>query len=285
MVVGRGGDQAAAAAEHPRLDPGVVPRGAHLDHRPAGAEAVQRGQPRRPVVLDPEGGVGHAERAEDPLGEELVERLPGGDLDHAAEDVGGDAVVPLRARLEQQRQRRPAVARRRQVHAPGRAGVEAGRAVDRVDRVHPVEPVGEPGGVGEQVPDPHRLGGRDRERVLVRAAGVDAQVGEGRDELADRVGQLQRALLVQHHRGDRGDRLGHREDAPEGVGFDRETFLAVAGAVAGHVRELAVPAHRDQVAGQPPVVDVAGEGAVDPPQPFRVEPYLGRVDLRLESAH
>ena len=41
-----------------------------------------------------EGGVVHAERREDPLGEELAEALPRDDLDDAAEHVGRMAVFP-----------------------------------------------------------------------------------------------------------------------------------------------------------------------------------------------
>ena len=59
---------------------------------------------------------------------------------------------------------RPAQAstRRGEVHARGRAELEAVLAVDAVDRVRVVEAVREPGGVREQVPDPHRL---DRRHV------------------------------------------------------------------------------------------------------------------------
>ena len=139
--------------------------------------------------------------------------------------------------------------------------------------------------MGEQVPDPHWLAGRDRDLPLVRPTGVDADVGEGGDERADPVGQLEGALLVEHHRGDRGDRLGHRVDAPERVGLDRQPGLDVARPVAGNVREAALQAHRDQPAGQAAVVHVPGEVPVDAPQPCRIQAHLSRIDLRLESAH
>jgi len=45
------------------------------------------------------------------------------------------------------------------------------------------------------------------------------------------------------------------------------------------VRDPAVTAHQHQPAGQAPVVDVAGEVAVDPRQPVRVEADLLRLDL------
>ena len=151
--------------------------------------------------------------------------------------------------------------------------------------MHPEEAVGEAGGVGEQVPDPHRLAGRDRDLPLVRTAGVDADMGEGGDERADRIGELEGALLVEHHRGDRGDRLGHRVDAPQRVRLHRQPGFDVARPVAGHMCQVAPPAHRHQPAGQAAVVHVPGEVPVDPPQPFRVQAHLGRVNLGLESAH
>ncbi len=78
-----------------------------------------------------------------------------------------------------------------------------------------VEAVGETRGVGQQVPDPHRLGGRHGHRRLRRAAAEDALVAERLDVAVHRVLQLERALLVEHHRRHRRDRLGHRVDAPQ----------------------------------------------------------------------
>src|SRR5215472_17309379 len=51
------------------------------------------------------------------------------------------------------------------------------------------------------------------------------------------------------------------------------------------MRQAALPAHRDQPAGQAAVIHVPGEVPVDPPKPAGVQAYLGRIDLRLESAH
>ena len=82
-----------------------------------------------------------------------------------------------------------------------------------------------------------RRAGRDGRRR--HPVAVDAQVAEGRDELRHRVEERERALLVEHHRRDRGDRLGHRVDAPDRVGLDRQAGLGVA-----------LPAVRD--VGDPP---------------------------------
>ncbi len=77
---------------------------------------------------------------------------------------------------------------------------------------------------------------------------VDAGVGEGRDEARHRVGQLQRALLVEHHGRDRRDRLGHRVDAPDRVVRDRQPGVEVAQPLVGQVRDAPAAADRDRPA-------------------------------------
>ena len=62
-------------------------------------------------------------------------RLPADHLDDPAEHVDAHRVVPLRARLEQQRQLGEPVADACEVESVGRAPLEAGLAVQRVDRV------------------------------------------------------------------------------------------------------------------------------------------------------
>jgi hypothetical protein len=229
--------------------------------------------------------VGHAERAEDPAREELVQTLPGDDLDDPAEHVGGDRVAPLAARLEQQRHRGELIADSRQVSASRRAPLEAAGAVDRVHRVVAHEAVGETGGVRQQVPDPDRLGGRHGLVADVAAAGEHPDVAERRDVPVERVGQLESAFLVEHHRRDGSDRLGHGVDAPQAVRLNGQPRLDVALPVGGHVRELAVPGDRDEPAGQLLLVHVAGEVPVDAVQSLLIESDLGRLDFGLQSAH
>ncbi len=101
----------------------------------------------------------------------------------------------------------------------------------------------------------------------------------------DRVGQLKAAFLVQHHGRDRGNRLGHRVDPPQGVRLHRQAGLDVALPVAGHVRELAVPGDRDQPARQLLLVDIAREVPADPVEALGVETNLCRLDFCLQSAH
>ena len=80
----------------------------------------------------------------------------------------------------------------------------------------------------EQMPDPDRLGRRDGHGAQRRTLLEDPHTIECRDEAADRIAQVERALLVQHHRRDRGDRLGHRVDAEERVRLHRQSRLDVA---------------------------------------------------------
>jgi hypothetical protein len=124
-------------------------------------------------------------------------------------------------RLEQQRDRRPEVAGLLEADPWQPPEAESGRPVQRVHRVRLMETVGEASGVGEQVPYPHRLRRRDSDRSPVGPGGVDAHIGEGRDVGGYRVGELERALLVQHHRRDRSEGLGHRVQPPHRVGLDR----------------------------------------------------------------
>ena len=95
-------------------------------------------------------------------------------------------------------------------------------AVDAVQRLRVVEAVGQACGVREQVPHPHGLGRRHRERLVLAAAGPDPRVRERGDEALDRVVELERALLPQQHRRDGRDRLGHRVDAELRVELDRQ---------------------------------------------------------------
>ena len=116
-----------------------------------------------------------------------------------------------------------------------------------------------------------------------RARRVDARARRTRDEACDRVLELERALLVQHHRRHRGDRLGHRVDAPAGCRARRAGRpRRRAGPRGRRGRPAPVAGHGDQPAGQPAVVDVAGEVRVDPRQPGgdRSPPRPGRPPRR-----
>src|SRR5262249_11319476 len=87
-----------------------------------GAPAVNRPDPRRPVIGNAEVGVGHPERPEDVFAKVLVERLAADLLDHLARPVDAGAIDPLRARLEQERPYRVSLTRLRLEIAHRRAG-------------------------------------------------------------------------------------------------------------------------------------------------------------------
>ncbi len=71
----------------------------------------------------------------------------------------------------------------------------------------------------------HRDLARGRPRGAVRRRHDDAlELG---DELRDRIGQGKAAALVQHHRGDRRHRLGHRIDAKQRAIGHRRAGLEV----------------------------------------------------------
>ena len=64
---------------------------------------MHRRDPRTDAVVDLEGHVGDTERLEDPRLEHFAEPLAGDALDDLADPVDIGAVLPLRARIEQQR--------------------------------------------------------------------------------------------------------------------------------------------------------------------------------------
>ena len=151
--------------------------------------------------------------------------------------------------------------------------------------MHAVESVRQPRRVGQQVLDRHRRGGRHRDQFGRRPPEVDPHVRECRHEVADRIRQLEGALLVKHHGRYRGDRLGHRVDAEERVRLDGKPCLHVTPAVRRGVDDAPVPAHEHQPARQPAVVHVPHEVPVDPGQPVWIEPCGTRLDLGLCYRH
>jgi hypothetical protein len=133
-------------------------------------------------------------------------------------------------------------------------------------------------GVSHEMPDPD---GPVRRPSFWRSRGAsfpDPHVSKRRYELAHRVVQLKEPLFEAHHRGNGGDRLGHRIDTEESVDFDRST-CRVACPVRLAIGDLASTAHEDEPTGEPPVVHVGPEMGADPLQPPWVETDLYRVNL------
>ena len=287
QVVVCGSDEPAASAEHRRWLVRRPPEGVRRRHGLAGRRVadVQRGEAVHRLVGHVEVGVGHPERLEDAGAEELVERHAGHDLDEAAQDVRRHAVVPLAARLERQRHLGPQRAALGERGARRIAPLEPATAVDRIGDVGVVEPVRESGGVGEEVPHTNRFDLRFGHWREERTRPVHPGVGELRQPLGDRRLQLEQALLVEHHRGDRGDGLGHREHPHDGVVGERCAGGDVSMACRRRVDELAGPTDGDVPSGELLLFDVSLEVAVDPGESVGGEARVGGGDVDLQCWH
>ncbi len=206
------------------------------------------------VLGDDEEGVVHAQRLEDPRLEELVERLPGGDLDDPRQgvDAGQAAVPPARAGLEVEREPRRTGSRPRPASRPPRP---AGAAPARASSA-PSPPLSRP----EVCVIRSRI-------VISRSAATsstspllldgDLHPLELGDELRDRVGQADLALLDQHQDRDAGDRLGRRGHAEDRVRAHRRLRLDVHHALGLVVDDAAPAGDQRDGAGDLLRVDVA----------------------------
>ncbi len=105
--------------------------------------------------------------------------------------------------------------------------------------------IGQAGGVGEHVAERDRAAGRLGDHRLVLAGDIDAVVLPGGDVAADRVVELEVALFIEHHQRDRGDRLGHRIDAEDGVVGHRLAALQVHRPEGLAVGDLSAPGDGD----------------------------------------
>ena len=252
IVVGCGDQPAAAAFVR---GGGVGVRERDVLQRPAlGRRLIE---PRHPAALLrrlPEGGVAHAQRAEDSRLQRLTQGLAVDPRQQKAQHFGGVAVVHPLARLIAERQ----LAQRRQ---PGVGGHRIDqRRAQRVlvgigDRSHRGEAIGQAGPVGQQVLDGDVAVGRNR--LVHRPAGVfqHDHIGEFRHPAGDRIVQLQLAFLDQHHDRHRGHRLGHRGDAEQGVALHRRLGGDIAPADDIDVHHLAAAPHQRDRAGEQVVVD------------------------------
>ena len=123
--------------------------------------------------------------------------------------------------------------------------------------VLPKTAVGEPGGVGQQIADQDRAG-----RWAKFAIVVHLDVGERGDDAGERIVQGEAALLDEDHRGDARDRLGHRVDAEDVVGFEG-VLIPDAPAVGVPVHDLAAPGDQRHDARRAFVVDELPHGRAD----------------------
>ncbi len=106
-------------------------------------------------------------------------------------------------------------------------------------------------GLGDELRHGAGLGAERRD-----AADIDAEVLPLRDVLVHRLVDRDAPLLHQHHERDRGDRLGHRVDAEDGVVLDRRLALDIGKTLDGRMNELAAPVDDRLRAGEAARIDV-----------------------------
>ena len=262
-VVGRGRQQRAAAGNPVRLD------GRLAQHRRPLAELavdLRLGGARRPDGRKT--GVGQAEAAADALLDEVVERHAADRLDHAAEHVGREAVLPSAAGLVGERQGREFGD---ELGVAVRDAADAGRDIGLLERRAGQRRISQAGGVAQQIVHRHRLAARfGGESLGAGIVGIDRdlEAGELRQIFRHRIGQDQPAFLGQHHRRHRGERLGHRRDPKHRVGGHRRAGLAVAIADRLQAGDLAAARHQNDRARHDAGIDVAGERVAHALQPF-----------------
>ena len=275
QVIRRGGHKTAAARVH--LARGEVAALAGIVDQFQLAARAGLVVGREALVLvgrHVEVGVDHAQRGQHLLLEIDLIRLAGNDLDQITEHIGRDAIIPGLAGLGDQREGRELLD---DLLETGVGGAEVDAvlgAIERVDRVALHEAVGQARGVGQQVAEVDLALGRRRIDLAAAAAGIDARVGEGGDELRDRVVELKAALFVEHHDRRRGERLGHGIDPEDRVGPHRLVALDVGLAAGLGEGELALAHDHGHHAGQAAAVDPAVH-----PFAHAVEPLSGKTDL------
>ena len=165
-----------------------------------------------------------------------------------------------------------------------RPGVEDPAVDDGpVHRVARIEDIAQPRGVPHEIAHgeaPPALDRFDLHGAVAVHAGEDLQIGERGDELRHRIIELPPAFLVQHHQGGADDRLGHREDAEDGVELDRVVLADVELPHRIGEDDLPVPRqHRDD-ARELPVVHHRLHAGVEPFEAFGGDPDRGRVGDR-----
>ena len=251
-VVARRAAQPAAAGQEGRAIAGRALAGAEAA---IGWALVHRHQPRALGVGQGEAGIGHAERASDAGGQVVVDRHAARRLDSVANDVGGDAVVPARTGIEQQRKPREFI----DIPRPARQAERRGGALELgVPGV-----IAKAGGMGEQMAQRDRAGGGAQHRHVAAEAVQHHWRREMRQHGGDRAIQAELALLNQLHRRHRGDRLGHRGDPEDVVGPQRPPAGEVGDAEAALVQQVAAGGGHGHGPSNCAGVDGAAQGGID----------------------
>ena len=186
----------------------------------------------------------------------FVERLAARGFDGAADPVGVDPVLPLVARIKQQRQ-----PQRSELAGAGRGRMGGGDVADQLAVQHLVAKAR---GMGQQVAQGDRAGRRPQPRLSRRVEPLQ-HVGSRqlRQDTADRLVERELALLDQLHRRDRGHRLGHRGDAKDRVLGHRRAGGKVAPPERALVNDAAVGRRQGYDAGHVAGLDGAPQHRVD----------------------
>ena len=247
-VVAGGGNESAAAGEQgcgpfPPVTPVV-----HEDLARIGVPDMVGQQPRYLVLGNGKERVPHVERTEQPFAQEHIERLAADPLDGRTDHVGRNAVVPFRARLELERQLRQAPGEAVEVVSPERGDF----VVETVHRIFfGIEAIGKPRRMRQQVPHGHGLFRGHALTVLAE----HLQFLEFGQKRHHRIIKLEGAVLVEHHRRDRRDRLGHGKDAKQRVLRERPVIFHTTPAHSRHMHDPALAGDHRQHAGELAFID------------------------------
>lgn len=217
-VIAAGGVETAVAQGGPIGTAEVMAWGHGVESGAVGVSGVGGGQAAALSFGGIEGGVAHAERAEEALFEEDVEGLTADDFDDAGGGVDSAlAVAPAGAGFELHGSRQP------QGDQVGeRACLLGGRAGGFAETAD----------VGEHL-EQGDVGG---------VAGGRAQGGELGNVLGHRIGDLQAAFILEHEDGGGGDRFGHGGDPEQGV-LGHATIRGEVGEAGGFVVKHPVFGH------------------------------------------
>ena len=232
-----------------------------------------------------ESGVVHAQRPQDFLIEECVERLARHDFDHAPEYVGGMAVLPGCARFVDQRQLRQRTA---PFGEHPFLGKNVGFGVRLFDQRWCAEQtVGKARSMAQQIL--HRdlaFGINQTERKFTGSIGcfdADFHVLELGDELGDGFVQAKPAFFHKHHGGDAHDGLGHRIDAKDRIVVHGDLAFAILPAEIARVHEFAIARDHDYRTGQLADVHCVLQGCVKSCEARRGHAHGFRSSFRQRS--
>ena len=254
-------------------------------HRREGRGRIQRRHPARLARRRPEAGVRHAERIEHTLTHGDVEGLARPDLDQPTDDVEAVAIVQAGPGIADQRRAGETLHPLRE----GRVGpVDAELRVEAA-AVRGLRPgVGDPARMAHQVDDQQRTCRRGQGELQRPARvfrfGLHLHIGELGNVFRHRIVQVERALFVEAERRDHRDRLGHGEDAEDGIHRHRPLALEISEAHGAFGDRAAVAGDAPDRAGEPSLRRAFFQQRADALQPVGGEAVDGRGRRRFGHA-